>query len=271
MYLARRFFEPPVAGGAGIAVSGVGIRETMGNHGYVDRPRKPDYLCMFFHGQGRVRLPQGWEDCTNQLMIWDVSTHQAYGNALGGWNHSWMHLEGDYFASKMAALGIPFNRPCCCTGMEDWFTDALQVIFRECCEAAPIAGIIRSVLDVFLLRLARGLHANTPQIPRQICQAKALLDTRFADEWTLASLAQKVGVSASFLSGQFSHFVGTSPMRYLRRLRMDQAVLLLYNRDLRIGDVAFSVGYKDIFHFSKSFKQTFGMSPSTYIKTQKRL
>ena len=39
---------------------------------------------------------------------------------------------------------------------------------------------------------------------------------------------------------------------------------LLARKDMTVSQVAESVGYKDPFHFSKSFKQTFGISPTDF-------
>ena len=45
---------------------------------------------------------------------------------------------------------------------------------------------------------------------------------------------------------------------------MGIAKQLLNDESLTIGQVALSVGYNDPFHFSKSFKQTFGITPTDY-------
>ena len=45
---------------------------------------------------------------------------------------------------------------------------------------------------------------------------------------------------------------------------MGIAKQLLNDKDLTIQEVAAAVGYNDPFHFSKSFKQTFGISPTDY-------
>lgn len=56
---------------------------------------------------------------------------------------------------------------------------------------------------------------------------------------------------------------------YVIRKRMSAAQRLLFEVDLRPGDIAEAVGYPDILQFSKQFKKTFGMSPTQYRKNQR--
>ena len=54
------------------------------------------------------------------------------------------------------------------------------------------------------------------------------------------------------------------PMAHVKSVRMKKAQALLGQKQLGIAEIGAAVGLPDIFHFSKAFKQTFGVSPSQY-------
>jgi AraC-like DNA-binding protein len=95
-------------------------------------------------------------------------------------------------------------------------------------------------------------------------QAIALLHRRMAEPWTLAALAREVGASRSTLAERFVHFVGQPPMQYLARWRMQVAARLLADSIAKVSAVALEVGYESEAAFSRAFKKTVGVSPSTW-------
>lgn len=66
------------------------------------------------------------------------------------------------------------------------------------------------------------------------------------------------------LHRKLKHLTGLSAMEFLKDQRLKTAANLLERGDLSISDVAYSVGFNDLSHFSKSFKAKFGFSPSDF-------
>lgn len=66
------------------------------------------------------------------------------------------------------------------------------------------------------------------------------------------------------LHRKLKHLTGLSAMEFLKDQRLKTAANLLKRGDLSISDVAYSVGFNDLSHFSKSFKAKFGFSPSDF-------
>ena len=91
---------------------------------------------------------------------------------------------------------------------------------------------------------------------------KAYVQNNYAEEISLNLLASNLGFSASYLTKVFNKVEGRTPSSYIREYRMNIARQLLENPGATVVSVAEAVGYTDPFHFSKSFKQTFGYSPS---------
>ena len=85
-----------------------------------------------------------------------------------------------------------------------------------------------------------------------------------SDDISLNSVAKAINVSANYLSTVFSQKVGVSFIEYLTRIRMQRAKLLLRETDMRSGEIALEVGYKDPRYFSSVFKRTQGCTPGEY-------
>jgi AraC-like DNA-binding protein len=85
-----------------------------------------------------------------------------------------------------------------------------------------------------------------------------------AENWTLEKLAKHVGLSRSVFAERFAAVVGTPPMHYLARWRMQIALGLLNGRRDNIATIAAEIGYGSETAFSHAFKKMVGMSPSAW-------
>lgn len=81
---------------------------------------------------------------------------------------------------------------------------------------------------------------------------------------TIPELAHTANMSLSRFQMAFRQVYGTTAYEYLKVMRMNYALLLLQNSDDTIRTVALKVGYRNAGHFSKLFKDTFGMGPQKY-------
>ena len=101
--------------------------------------------------------------------------------------------------------------------------------------------------------------AEAGLVPR----AEHLLKSGIGNPPTCEELARKLNVSASTLSHRFRREKGESVMKYLMKLRIEQAKHLL-EEGLSLSAVAAQTGFDNPFHFSRAFKRTVGFSPSEY-------
>ncbi|BBH24985.1 AraC family transcriptional regulator [Paenibacillus baekrokdamisoli] len=75
-------------------------------------------------------------------------------------------------------------------------------------------------------------------------------------------LAQRAHLSPRYFSIKFKEIIGTSVQTYMIRMRIDRAQHLLMHAGMNVTEVADALGYRDIFFFSRQFKQYTGKSPS---------
>ncbi|WP_348541606.1 AraC family transcriptional regulator [Streptomyces sp. MZ04] len=83
--------------------------------------------------------------------------------------------------------------------------------------------------------------------------------------WAVADLAAEAGVSRAAFARRFTEAVGTPPLAYLTRRRMDLAADLLRRPGTTVSAAARRVGYTNAFAFSTAFKRTHGVSPGSLV------
>ena len=120
-----------------------------------------------------------------------------------------------------------------------------------------------SVLYSLLARLLRpseeGVHAADEIIVPAI--EAALAGYRDPD-FSCTDMARAARISEPYLRRLFVRHTGLSPFRYLTRIRMEQAALLI-RAGRTVGETALSVGYGDVYQFSRAYRKHFGYAPSS--------
>lgn len=86
---------------------------------------------------------------------------------------------------------------------------------------------------------------------------------------TLEKLETVFGISKYEISRNFKKYCGSSFVEYLNTIRINQACSLLTNTKASVNDIAESVGFDNLPHFSKTFKKYTGMSPKQFATTAK--
>ena len=79
-------------------------------------------------------------------------------------------------------------------------------------------------------------------------------------------LAKSVGLSRVHLYRKLKALTNLSTRDFIRNIRIQQAAKLLQDRRMNISDIAYSVGFNNLAHFSNSFKEQFGISPKEYMQ-----
>lgn len=80
------------------------------------------------------------------------------------------------------------------------------------------------------------------------------------------SLAKLTGLSTVYFRKLFTKSIGISPMAYVHELRIKKAKEMLESDYGSITYIAQSLGYLNIYDFSRAFKKHTGISPSKYEK-----
>ena len=87
------------------------------------------------------------------------------------------------------------------------------------------------------------------------------MENHYAENITVEDIANHCGLTRSYFGKIFKESYDFSPQEFLLRMRMTKATNLLLRSDMSIGEISAAVGYPDQLHFSKVFKNVFGISP----------
>ena len=126
--------------------------------------------------------------------------------------------------------------------------------------AAESLSILYHVIAV-MERANRGYV----QSDTRAADAASYIRMNYADPaLTVGDVAAAVGTSEPHLRRIFRALIGTSPVRYIRSVRMDAARNLLLDTNLHVADVAAAVGYADPYYFIREFTLHTGISPGKF-------
>ena len=134
-------------------------------------------------------------------------------------------------------------------------------------------AVLDRLLDLLLIAVLRAWFARPDgQAPGWyrahadpvVGHALRLMHHNPAHPWTLAELAQEVGISRPALARRFHELVGEPPMTFLTGWRITLAADLLREPGATLASVAHQVGYRSPFALSSAFKRLRGVSPQQY-------
>ncbi len=264
----RQWFGHELDPGAVFNVRGIGIREPMFNAD-VHRPMGTgDWLIMLFHEP--VRLDPGCvkpSEPANTLILWPPGAAQFYswGKTPAVEPHSWMHVEGSWVQQEVTACMIPVERPVQISD-PSVMEEGLSLLFEEMQRGDSSDRVItQNLFQNWARSIRRELqHDAVRRVSPEMNRIRIHLDEHFKENLSLDELATMAGMSSSHLCHRFRSTFGTNIRKYIIRKRMSVAQRMLYDMNLRISEIAESVGYPDIYQFSKQFKKSFGVSPTRY-------
>ena len=95
-------------------------------------------------------------------------------------------------------------------------------------------------------------------------KAERFIWENYTRKLSLEEIAGVSGLSAPYFSTIFREEMGENLSNYLNRLRVEKAAVMLITTNMAINRIAITCGFNDQSWFSKTFKQTFGITPGKY-------
>ncbi len=86
------------------------------------------------------------------------------------------------------------------------------------------------------------------------------------DKLTVAAVAHEVSVSTPYLATLFRKYLNTSPSKYLSKIKLEESKRLIREGTLNFTQIASELQFATIHHFSRKFKEQFGITPTEYAK-----
>ncbi|MEW9700309.1 helix-turn-helix domain-containing protein [Paenibacillus sp. SI8] len=135
--------------------------------------------------------------------------------------------------------------------------------------AAEEARLLLKQLMIHLLREEREEEREVRQdgghrLSETIREIANYVRQHAAKPHTMEELAGRANLSPRYFSLKFKEFIGQSVQSYIIRARIERAEHLLQYAGMSVTEVADALGYRDVFFFSRQFKQYTGKNPSTF-------
>jgi len=149
----------------------------------------------------------------------------------------------------------------------------VRELMQECERHADdeIRDALALLVVVEILRcLGPQSAAELVSVPAALRQVVEEMEHRFAEPWSLETLARKACMSPSTLLRSFKASLECSPMQYLIRVRIRRAQQLL-RLGQSVAQCAQSTGFASASHLSEAFRKQTGMSPLQYRKRHLRI
>jgi AraC family transcriptional regulator, arabinose operon regulatory protein len=204
----------------------------------------------------------------NSLIVFPPGAPLFYGREGAFWCHSHLAVSGTSASRVIKQSGLRVGTPLHMHD-EDVFESAvldLQHVSHGDPFVDPhaVARIMRRLVhDVAAVGVPAGPHE--PHVPFCFREVRDFIVSHHDRHLCVSDLAERCHLSTSYFAAQFKEYFGVSPKELVIELRINAAKEHLRRGDPQnISDVAASVGYDDVYHFSKLFHRRTGMSPSEY-------
>ena len=151
----------------------------------------------------------------------------------------------------------------------------LQHLLREQERMEDFAGdMILSLLNLLLITLLRQKQPDHLQATHCvnneneiIRRAQQYISTHVREKLSVPVVAKNTRVSASYLTALFQKHLQISPGEYIRRVKLQESRQMIREGEMNLSQIAAALQYSTIHHFSRQFKEKFGISPSEYAKS----
>ena len=182
------------------------------------------------------------------------------------WEYVWVEFDGLRAKSIAESAGLTMDTPIYHAQSkslrEDMMNEMLYMTQNR--ESSPfhLIGHLYLFLD-YMMRSSAGTNIQKGSQLRDfyIHEALNFMEHNFQNDISVEDVAAVCGLNRSYFGKIFKQAVGKSPQEFLLSYRMAKATELLKLTQLSIGDISQAVGYDNQLHFSRAFKNIYGMSP----------
>ena len=139
------------------------------------------------------------------------------------------------------------------------------------------ADMVICMLQTLLLELLRELATpagtklrttNAVNSENEIIRrAQQFISEHVREKLTVPLVARHVDVSPSYLTALFRKNLQISPGEYIRRIKLQESKQMIREDNMNFTEIAAALQYSTVHHFSRQFKDKFGITPTEYAKS----
>lgn len=226
-------------------ISGTGVL-------HADNDRQETQTYQVKSGQGFMLFPQ--QVCTY------VADHEI------PWEYVWIEFDGLRAKETVELSGLNRNHPVYNARYKDiaqtMKEEMLYIVNHKNESPFHLIGHLYLFIDS-LVRSSSLAQIDKGNSLRDfyIKEAFAFIEQNFQNDISVEDIAASCGLNRSYFGKIFHENMGKTPQEFLISYRMTKAAELLKLTDLSVGDIGNAVGYPNQLHFSRAFKNVYGVSP----------
>ncbi|MDY3031345.1 MAG: AraC family transcriptional regulator [Clostridia bacterium] len=182
------------------------------------------------------------------------------------WEYVWIEFDGLRAKEMIEMVGLtkdnPVYRARSKALREEMAREMMYIAEHNDESTFHLIGHLYLFID-YLLRSAADLSVpkGSKLSDFYIHEAIMYIEHNFQNNITVEEIASICGLNRSYFGKIFKEAMGKSPQEFLMHYRMIKAAELLKMTKLSIGDIGSAVGYENQLHFSRAFKNIYGISP----------
>ncbi|MGN7360811.1 response regulator transcription factor [Paenibacillus sp. SAF-054] len=127
-------------------------------------------------------------------------------------------------------------------------------------------GQLLDCLDLFI----QDQREREPTEQNTMQKVLEYLKLHYADDLNMAVVSNHFSLNYSYFSQAFQEYCGENFSNYVRRLRLDKAKELLMHTDLKVYEISEQVGFENVKHFTRIFKDTEGITALEFRSQRRR-
>ena len=257
------------------------IRITRARHAWpekagfvIDRPKGlPEYTFLHFFESVEILVDGKLVTTPPGAVIFYSEDTPQWFRSPGPLLHDWMHLQGDV-GQLLRSGGLEPNR-LYFPGNSRFITPILRQIELEVLTKQPDGEALSELkLRELLILLARSCAQQEEKADsaavKQLRQVRSIVFSRLEQPWTVREMAALAFLSASRFHALYRAVFGISPMDDLIHARIDTAKNRLSDTEESVQNLSEQLGYRNVTHFCRQFKQLTGLTPSQFRTSRAR-
>ena len=132
--------------------------------------------------------------------------------------------------------------------------------------ALPMMQVIDLLADTGFSAVSPGWQRDG-QLDEIIRKAQQYISSHIRGKLSVPLVARQVDVSPSYLTALFHKNLQISPGEYIRRIKLQESKQMIRENNLNFTEIAAELQYSTVHHFSRQFKEKFGITPTEYAKS----
>ena len=185
------------------------------------------------------------------------------------WEYAWIEFDGLRVKEMLDIAGFSLDNPIYHVVIKEYQESMMNEMLYIANHSNETPFHLIGHLYIFLDALTRSvssvrLSSSGKLSEYYIREAINYIEQNFPFDISIEDIASHCGINRSYFGKIFHESVGKTPQHFLISYRMMKAAELLKMTDLSIADVGNAVGYPNQLHFSRAFKNIYGVSPKNW-------